>query len=60
MVNWLSHDDNFIAIPVRTTPDSELSLSETAWSILGLLFLVILPLILLASGIVIWLRRRKR
>jgi ABC-type uncharacterized transport system involved in gliding motility auxiliary subunit len=60
MVNWLSHDDNFIAIPVRTTPDSELSLSATAWSILGLFFLIILPLTLLASGIVIWLRRRKR
>ena len=60
MINWLSHDDNFIAIPVRTTPDSELSLSETAWSVLGLFFLVILPLMLLASGIVIWLRRRKR
>ncbi len=60
IINWLSHDDNFIAIPVRTTPDTELTLSETTWSILGLFFLIILPLVLLVSGILIWLRRRKR
>ena len=60
IINWLSHDDNFIAIPVRSAPDTELTMSETAWSMLGLLFLVILPLLLLASGITIWLRRRKR
>lgn len=60
IINWLSHDDNFIAIPVRTAPDTELRMSETGWSILGLFFLIILPVVLLVSGVVIWLRRRKR
>jgi len=60
IINWLSHDDNFIAIPVRSAPDTELTMSENAWSVLGLFFLVILPLLLLGSGITIWLRRRKR
>jgi ABC-type uncharacterized transport system involved in gliding motility auxiliary subunit len=60
IINWLSHDDNFIAIPARTAPDIELTMSETAWSVLGLFFLVVLPLLLLASGVTIWLRRRKR
>ena len=60
IINWLSHDDNFIAIPVRTAPDTELRMSETGWSMLGLLFLIILPVLLLVSGVVIWLRRRKR
>jgi ABC-type uncharacterized transport system involved in gliding motility auxiliary subunit len=60
IINWISHDDNFIAIPVRTAPDTKLTMSETAWSVLGLFFLIILPLLLLGSGITIWLRRRKR
>jgi len=60
IINWLSHDDNFIAIPARNAPDIELTMSETAWSVLGLFFLAVLPLLLLASGVTIWLRRRKR
>ena len=60
IINWLSHDDNFIAIPVQTAPDIELTMSESAWYVLALFFLVVLPLLLLASGITIWLRRRKR
>ncbi|MDH5572297.1 MAG: GldG family protein [Gammaproteobacteria bacterium] len=60
IMNWLSHDDQFISIPSTTAPDTELTLEEMTWSILGILILVVLPLLLLASGIVIWLRRRKK
>ncbi len=60
IINWLSHDDNFIAIPSKKAPDTELVLSETAWSLLGLFFLLGLPLLLLGSGIYIWLKRRKQ
>lgn len=60
LINWLSHDDHFITIPVSTAPDTELVLSETAWSWLGLLFLFGLPLLLLGSGVTIWWRRRQR
>ena len=60
ILNWLSHDDNFIAIPVTVAPDKELTMSKTMGAIIGLLFLVILPLLLLASGIYIWLKRRKQ
>lgn len=59
IINWLTHDDNFIAIPVQTTPDTELTMSETGWSILGLFFLIVLPLLLLGGGVTIWLKRRK-
>jgi ABC-type uncharacterized transport system involved in gliding motility auxiliary subunit len=58
--NWLSHDDNFIAIPVSVAPDKELTLSNAMGITIGLLFLIILPLLLLASGIFIWLKRRKQ
>jgi ABC-type uncharacterized transport system involved in gliding motility auxiliary subunit len=60
ILNWLSHDDQFIAIPVSVAPDRELVLSETTGAVIGLLFLIILPLLLLAAGIFIWLKRRKQ
>ena len=58
--NWLSHDDSFIAIPAKTSPDTSLNLSNIETGIIGLGFLVALPLILLGSGLIIWLKRRKR
>ena len=60
IINWLSHDDNFIAIPGRKSPDTELVMSETAWSLLGLFFLLGLPLLLLGGGIFVWVKRRKQ
>ena len=60
ILNWLSHDDNFIAIPVAVTPDKELTMSKTMGVIIALVFLIILPLLLLASGTYIWLKRRKQ
>ena len=60
IINWLSHDDNFISIPSSTAPDTELVLEERTWSLLGLLFLIVIPVLLLGAGIIIWLRRRKR
>ncbi len=60
IVHWLSHDDAFIDIRVRTAPDTTLVLSNTASAVIGLGFLFGLPLLLLLSGLVIWLRRRRR
>jgi len=60
IVNWLSHDDSFIAISAKTAPDLSLNLSRTASGVIGLGFLFVLPAALLGSGLFIWLRRRKR
>lgn len=60
IINWLSLDDNFIAIPSKKAADTELVMSEFAWSLLGLFFLLGLPLLLLGSGVFIWLKRRKQ
>lgn len=59
IINWLNHDDTFIDIPIQTSPDTELMLESTTWSVLGLLFLFGLPLLLLGYGIFIWWKRRK-
>ena len=60
IANWLSHDDAYVNVPVRTVSDQALQLSNTTRTVLMALFVIIIPLSLSAAGIVIWLRRRKR
>jgi len=59
-MNWLAEDDQFITISPKTAPDLTLKLSATYTSIIGLFFLLGLPLILFSSGAYIWFKRRKQ
>jgi len=59
IINWLSNEDDFISIPARTVMDANLELSTFSSAVIGFGFLIILPLILLGTGITIWLRRKK-
>jgi len=60
IINWLTHDDNFIDIPARTAPGSKLVVDQTMMIVLGASYLLVIPIILAGSGVFIWLRRRKR
>jgi ABC-type uncharacterized transport system involved in gliding motility auxiliary subunit len=60
LFNWLSHDDNLIAINPRAAPDTQLELSKTQQIIIGLGFLLFMPAILFGCGLIIWLKRRRR
>lgn len=60
IVDWLIGDDHFIHIPARTTPDSSLELSRFAIGAIGLGFPLVLPLVLVVTGMLVWLRRRRR
>ncbi len=60
LLNWLSHDDTFITIAPRTAPDTQLELTPTLSMVIGFGFLLLIPGLLLGSGITIWWRRRKR
>jgi ABC-type uncharacterized transport system involved in gliding motility auxiliary subunit len=60
LMNWLGHDDNLISISPRAAPDTRLELSQTQQIIIGLGFLIFLPLSLFGSGLTIWLKRRNR
>ena len=57
--NWLSNDDDFIAIPAKTAPDNQLQLSTIDQAIIGFGFLLILPLGLIGGGVYVWWTRRK-
>jgi ABC-type uncharacterized transport system involved in gliding motility auxiliary subunit len=60
LINWLTHDDQLVPIPVKTTIDSQLDLSKTQAAVIGLGFLFILPILLLSIGAWIWWSRRRR
>lgn len=60
IVNWLTHDDEFIAIQPKAAPDQTLVLSSNMQYVISLGFLIVLPLVLFSAGLFIWLRRRKR
>ena len=59
MINGLSHDDQFVAIPAKGALDRNLALSATAQVMLVAGLLVLIPGGLLVAGLVIWLKRRK-
>lgn len=60
LLNWLAHEDRFIAVPARTRPDTTLQISSTASWVIGLGFLLAVPVTLLGTGLFIWWRRRQR
>lgn len=58
--NWLSKNDKLISIAPKNAPDLQLKLSALSASILGLGFLVVLPLLFFISGALVWHRRHKK
>jgi len=60
IINWLTHDDQFIEIPNNITPGKSLNLTNTSIAIIGFGFLLILPLLLMVTGLYIWHKRKKQ
>ena len=58
IINWISNDDSFISIPSSSAADSQINISDLMGAVIGLFFLIILPLALLVSGTLIWYKRR--
>ncbi len=59
MIDWLSHDDAFISIQPRPAPDKRLDVSPARLYGIGIALLFVVPGLLAATGIGIWLRRRR-
>lgn len=60
LINWLAGDDDLISIPVKTTIDNSLDLSRTQSIVIGLGFLIVMPIILFTTAFIIWRKRRRR
>jgi ABC-type uncharacterized transport system involved in gliding motility auxiliary subunit len=60
MLDWLLGDDDQIAVPDKAAPDRALAMTQTELGVLSIGFLVALPLLLAATGLAIWWRRRRR
>lgn len=58
--DWVLGDDAQIAVADRSAPDRELKLSQGALTVLAVFFLAALPLLLVACGVLISWRRRRR
>lgn len=59
LFNWLSFEDDMIAIPARTAGDTQLELDNLVLGASGIFFLLVLPLALLLTGLSIWWRRSR-
>lgn len=59
LVNWLAGDDRLIAIQPKAAVDGNFALDKTAAAVIGLGFLLGLPVAFLAAAGVIWRRRRR-
>jgi len=60
IINWLSGDDDLIAVEPKNAPDTKLQLDDTETLIIGAGFFLVLPAVLFATGLIIWFKRRKR
>jgi len=58
--DWLLGDDDQISVPDRSAPDRTLSLTQSELGVLSFVFLIALPILLAATGMLIWWRRRRR
>lgn len=59
-VTWLASDDSFISIRPREPGDRPLTMTPAQSSISFYLSMVLLPLGIIAGGISVWMKRRKR
>jgi ABC-type uncharacterized transport system involved in gliding motility auxiliary subunit len=58
-LNWLTAEDNLVAIDPRPAPDSRIEIDQMTLYLIAFGFLVALPLVFIGTGVVIWWRRRK-
>jgi len=58
MVNWLAGEERLITVQPRAAKDGKIILSKDQLSVTSVSFLVVLPLLLFAIGVMQWWRRK--
>ncbi len=59
LFNWLSANEHLLVIPAKVAPDTKIELQDWQLYTIGIFFLFILPIGLIAIGIVRWVRRKR-
>jgi ABC-type uncharacterized transport system involved in gliding motility auxiliary subunit len=59
-VNWLTQESDLISIQPKTTAPRVLNLTSTQMRFIFYLSLIVLPLVVLLTGLGLWLKRRSR
>ena len=60
VINDLSEEQSSVSIPVKEYTQESITVPQNQFVFLGLTTVILLPVLLLAAGIVIWVRRRRR
>lgn len=60
LFKWLARRDALLNISIKEAPDNVLSLGRGAQIVIGFGFLLLVPLVLLAIGVLVFVRRRRR
>lgn len=60
LVNWLSRDDDYIDISTKKAPDRRLDFTDLHYGLIGGGLLIGLPLLLMGTGLFVWIRRRRK
>ncbi|MBF0158872.1 MAG: GldG family protein [Magnetococcales bacterium] len=60
MVRWLSEDENFIAIKPKKISDAGLMLQGSSLLLIFWMLVLVIPLAMVATGVLIWRRRRQQ
>ncbi|MBD3610472.1 MAG: ABC transporter, partial [Gammaproteobacteria bacterium] len=58
--NWLLEQDEILKLDTAKANDIRLEIGTTGLALMAWIYMLVLPLLLLLSGIVIWYRRRQR
>lgn len=60
LVNWLSRDDDYIDITTKKAPDRRLEFTDLHYGLIGGGLLIGLPVLLMGTGLFVWIRRRRK
>lgn len=58
--DYIDSDVEMVSVPSKSLESTTLTITESGSRVFGILLAVVAPVVILASGIVVWVRRRKR
>jgi len=59
LISWLGNDADQIEIPARIATDTQLTLSPITIGIIGIFFLLVLPVVFALIGLTLWWQRKR-